>query len=101
MANEKVYAPISAKQIETQYGPIIKLSGKADFLAQWIKQHANEQGFINLDIGPRREVGKYGQTHNVTLNQWKPESKAQQPEPEPEQQAAPEASDANEDNIPY
>lgn len=67
---EKIYVKASVKQ--SKYG--LKLSGKSDEVIQQIKDHTNEKGYFNWDINPRKEVGKYGDTHTVTVNTWKPEN---------------------------
>lgn len=33
---------------------------------------ANEKWYVNMTISKRKEVGKYGDTHYVTENTWKP-----------------------------
>ena len=48
-------------------------------LDQLIKEY-NEHGYVNnknermirIDVGTRREVGQYGDTHTVTLSTWHP-----------------------------
>ena len=32
----------------------------------------NAKGYINLCVGTRREVSKYGETHSVWINDWVP-----------------------------
>ena len=32
----------------------------------------NAKGYINLCVGSRREVSKYGETHSVWINDWTP-----------------------------
>jgi hypothetical protein len=32
----------------------------------------NEKGYINLCVGSRREVSKFGETHSVWVNDWVP-----------------------------
>lgn len=32
-----------------------------------LAQYANEKGFVNLNITERKEVGQYGDTHNVRV----------------------------------
>jgi hypothetical protein len=33
--------------------------------------------YIRITVGRRREVGKYGETHTVEVDTWKPDQKAQ------------------------
>jgi len=71
--SEKVYVPkSSAKEVSGQYGKFIKLSFKADDLRAFLDQHTNEKGYLNLTISQRKEDGKFGDTHSVCLDTWKP-----------------------------
>ena len=59
MADDKIYAPMSAKEKKfNDGGSALNLSAKADKLIAWINEHANEKGYINLVVSPRREVGQ-------------------------------------------
>lgn len=50
----------------------IKFSGKtADFIKQ-IEAITNEKGYFNLEINERKEVGQYGDTHSMKVDEWKP-----------------------------
>lgn len=71
---EKTYVKVSVKP--GKYG--LKLSGKADEVIKQIQEHTNDKGYFNWDINPRKEVGKYGDTHTVTVNDWKPEAAKEQ-----------------------
>lgn len=64
-----------AKITERQwnYGSFLSVSFKLEDL----KQYANEKGYINMTISPRKEVGQYWDTHNAILNEWKPEWQSQ------------------------
>ncbi len=61
---------ISIKEIEGKYGSFFNISFNLDKL----KEYANEKGYVNTTVSKRKEVGKYGETHSVTLNEWKPKS---------------------------
>lgn len=50
----------------------LKVSGKLEGIYAELKQHVNENGYINLDFNPRKQPGKYGETHSVILDEWKP-----------------------------
>jgi hypothetical protein len=85
---QKTYVPASsAKLIPTSNGGILKISFRAKELVDFAKANANDRGYINLCVTQRREVGKYGETHAVWLDTWKPEPKADsgQHAPTPEQ----------------
>lgn len=51
-------------------------------------EHMNEfngKKYINLELKEMRQPDKYGKTHTVTVDTWKPEKRAeQQPEQQPE-----------------
>lgn len=53
----------------------LKMSGNLDKLVEELRQHTNEKGYFNLEIKERKEVGKYGETHSVTVDEWKPNPK--------------------------
>lgn len=72
---EKIYIKLKAKQ--SKYG--IKLSGKAEDVIAQIKEHTNAKGYFNWEINQRKEVGKYGDTHAVTVDTWQPENKESLP----------------------
>ena len=90
---QKIYAPkTSAKQVTFNSGKsILKLGIHAETMIEFLRQHANEKGYVNLGISERREVGQYGDTHCVWLDTWKPNQQRQdqptqrrtQPQPEP------------------
>ena len=75
MNNDKVYIQgVSAKEIKLKNGPILKLGiNKQKFLDHLESIEANEKGYINIGISARREEGKYGETHTVWLDTWKPD----------------------------
>jgi hypothetical protein len=85
----------SAKQItfEKSGKTILKLSIKADAMIDFINQHKNEKGYLNLGISERREIGKYGETHTVWLDTWKPTKTTEQ--------KAEENSSVKSDDVPF
>lgn len=62
---------------ESKFG--IKFSGKTDEVIAQLLAITNEKGYFNLEIQKRKEAGKYGETHYVKVDEWKPEQKAQAP----------------------
>lgn len=58
----------NAKEIQTKYGPIIKVGLRASDLPL-----PNENGFINIVVAPRKEVSEKGSTHSVYVDDWKPQ----------------------------
>lgn len=61
----------------SKYG--IRLSGKAEDVIRSIREHTNAKGYINLEVKERREEGKYGDTHYVTVDTYEPQGRSQPP----------------------
>ena len=96
MNEEKIYAPINAKQVEFKSGKsILKLGINVDSLIVFLKDHRNEKGYVNLGISERKAVGKHGETHTVWLDTWKPTYGARSSE------TAPPAQSSNNDDVPF
>jgi len=70
--SDKIYAPINVKARDGRFGQEFRISFRADKLLAFIEQHKTESGFINLVMTQRREVGKFKETHSVTLDTWEP-----------------------------
>lgn len=68
---------ISMNGKESKYG--IKLSGNANKVIEEIKKHTNEKGYFNFELLKRKEAGKYGETHYVKVDDWKPTPKEEAP----------------------
>ena len=68
----KTYVKGSAKLRTTNFGDVIKLGFKVEDLVAFVREHANAKGYINLDVVPRKEVGQYGDTHSIVLDDWQP-----------------------------
>ena len=76
---EKVFVG-SARSGETQHGGYLKVQFKdADY--EMMRRFANEKGYTTLFVSKRREVGKYGDTHSITIapprepsNEYNPQS---------------------------
>ena len=77
---QKIYINgVSAKQITFKSGKtIIKLNINVDRMIEQLERHRNEKGYVNLGISERREPGKYGETHTVWLDTWRPNQQGQQ-----------------------
>lgn len=79
MSDEKkatVYVPkASAKARDTKIGQVINLSFETAELGKFVKANKNSRGWINLSLIPRKEVGKYGETHSVVLDTFEPKAK--------------------------
>jgi hypothetical protein len=92
---DKIYAPITVKEVETRYGPMLKVSFRADKLQAFMDANKNAKGYVNLDVSKRREVGQYGETHSAVLDTWQPNQSAQQP------RTTRAETPAESDDVPY
>ena len=62
----------TVKEKSGQYGTFHNISFKREDLEKMI-ENLNEKGYINLTMNKRKEDGKYGETHSLTLNDYKPQ----------------------------
>lgn len=60
---------------ESKYG--IRMSIKAETFCEQIKALTNEKGYVNIEIKPRKEPDKSGNSHYAELDTWKPEPKTE------------------------
>jgi len=97
MASDKIYLKCSAKARQTNYGQMLNIGVKADDLIAFAQQHANARGYVNLTVSERKEPGKYGDTHSVTLDTYEPKSKARDEFADQVEAAAPITAD----DIPF
>lgn len=45
-----------------------------------LQKIVNEKGYCNFNLNPRKDIGKYGETHSITKNDWKPkEQESEEP----------------------
>lgn len=81
----KTYVPRAAcKEIKTKLGnSILKIGIHADTMIEFLRANANDRGYVNLCITPRKTEGKYGDTHCMWLDTWQPD--ANRPAPQPRQ----------------
>ena len=70
---DKIYV-WSGKTITTQYWEMTWISFNRTDLEKMIA-NLNEKDWVNLNMSPRKEVGKYGETHSITI--YKPEAKTE------------------------
>jgi len=81
MSQEKKYVRGNAKEISFDNGgDILNLSFNIyDFLSgvdnkgHKISEFADENGWVKITAGRKREVDQYGNTHSLSLNEWKPD----------------------------
>jgi hypothetical protein len=71
--SETVYINnVSLKEKEIGDFTILQFSGNANEVIKQILQHTNEKGYFNFDICERKEVGTYGDTHYMKVNNFTP-----------------------------
>ncbi len=73
MTEKKYIKGIWAKEINGQFGKFMNVSIKVDAFIEELKANVDKKGYVSLTISPRKEAGKFGETHNIYLNQFKPE----------------------------
>jgi hypothetical protein len=73
---KKIYWPRSgAKQIDfANGGNLLKLNFHVETAIAWLKEHANDRGYITVGVTRRRSVGDRGETHCLWLDTWKPDA---------------------------
>ena len=69
MGSAKTYVGKGRIKTFTNGGSIIRIGIRPEQLT------ANEKGYCNLCIAEMKEPDKYGNTHTVYLDDWKPEKK--------------------------
>ena len=88
--SEKIYCG-SAKEIQTKYGPMMKLSLSSSDIE---KMQANlDNGWVNVKVLEKREKVEGKPTHYLEVDTWKPDPN-QRPEPQPE-------VDGNNSDLPF
>ena len=100
----KVYINgVSAKQVTFESGKsILKLNIHVGKLIEQLQQHVNEKGYVNLGVSERKEKGRFGETHTVWLDTWKPTPKHETPDvpkPAPWEEEANGVKDS--DTLPF
>lgn len=66
--NEKIYVDgLFVDQKETSFGTIDKLSINVEKLINFLNEHVNEKGYVNIDLLSSQKGGKY-----AVLNQYQP-----------------------------
>jgi hypothetical protein len=76
MSEQKVYIG-NGKQIDTQYGKLLKLSfSRADLVV--LTNHLNEKGYVNINCNERKSVSEWGHTHSMQIDDWQPNQNGQQ-----------------------
>ena len=96
MSNEKKYVGKGKKS--GQYDLVNFSVNLTDLPKEDIYEY-NGKKYINLTIGALKEIDKYGKTHSVWVNDYKPEKKADTKQGEPKDQNT--DSQTDNDNLPF
>lgn len=77
MSDQKWYAG-NGKTIQSQYGPFLDITLDLDVLGSAFRQGygwtTNEgKKKIRINVSQRQQIDRYGNTHSVTINTWKPD----------------------------
>jgi len=76
MSEQKVYVG-NGKQIDTQYGKLLKLSFSKKDLELMLSK-LNAKGYINLNCNERKSESEWGHTHSMQIDDWQPNQNGQQ-----------------------
>lgn len=75
MADQKIYVG-NGKKISTKFGDAFKISlSKKDINSIVAFMKTNNLDWCNLEMMERKEPDKYGKTHWIAIDTWKPEPK--------------------------
>lgn len=69
---------------------IAKLGIKVDVFTKYLEEHANANGYVDLDVLKSKD----GNSYYATLNDWKPDGEQKTPQ-------EPAKEDINPDEIPF
>jgi len=67
---DKIYV-WSGKQKETKLGNLLKISFSNNDITTLLN-NLNDKWYVNLNVNERKSVGKYGETHSITIDTWRP-----------------------------
>lgn len=77
MAEEKIYMGSAIEKTFPDGGSIINVHLKLDGIAGLFEKYGytskNGEKRIKLNISTRRNIGTYGETHNITVDTWTPD----------------------------
>ena len=91
---------ISIKERAGQFGPFLSVGVQVETFVAWLtSQPVNERGYLDLAISPRKETGKYGETHSAKLLPFRPKAEPFRPagRPAPQPRVVPD----DDDPIPF
>ena len=75
MADEKIYCGSGKK---SQQYDIINLNiCVSDIPKEHIQDGGNGKKYVRLNVSAKREADKYGNTHSISVDTWKPQKKTE------------------------
>jgi len=54
---------------------VISTSYNVEKFCEFLRKHVNERGYVNVDSWEKDQPGRFGDTHNASLNDFVPTSK--------------------------
>ncbi len=80
MNEEKIYVGSGKLKVFNNGGSIIDIALTLDGIGAYFEKYGfttkNGKKMIRLVLSERREADKFGNTHTLTINTWKPENKS-------------------------
>lgn len=95
MSEKKYYG--NGKEIETQYGPLLKLSFNKTDLEDMLTR-LNAKGWLNLNVNRRQSPSEWGHTHSIQLDTYEPPKHNEVPQSAPQ---TPQAGNVSNEQIPF
>ena len=82
MSEEKKFVDgLFVKVKNAPFWEVTELTFKVDKFKQYLNENQNEKGYVNIEILPKKDGGKYPK-----LNDWKPKPKEEQPKQQPKEE---------------
>jgi len=69
--SDKVYLG-SGKVVQTQHGPMLKFAFCQDDINK-LQNNMNQQGWVNVNVGKKRDPVQGKPTHYMKINDWQPD----------------------------
>ena len=99
MSEKKYYGNVKTHTFSNG-DEMYKIGLSADDLNHMLSQ-INEKGYVNLNMTKRKDVGQYGQTHSIVLDDWKPTQTATQGGASEPQGTAVNVGTVEESDLPF
>jgi hypothetical protein len=74
MGKNHIFCGNGKEKVFANGGSIVNLSiCLSDIPEEFVKKsEKNSKLYVNLELRERKEIGRYGDTHFIAVNQWKP-----------------------------